>query len=404
LFINNAFVDAVSGRTFPTINPATEDKIADVAEADKVNPAKTIVMLISCQHLEVFNLRAWSTKQAAVNPDTTTIYVVMRSGLLSCLSLLPKSRGQMTASGSSFSTSLSHLFIHFPPGGLFPDGPYFTYTRKEPVGIVGQIIPWNYPVLMLAWKWGPALAAGCPVLLKPAEQTPLTALYVAALTQQAGFPDGVISVLPGYGPMSYYYCFVCAGSRTYVQEDIYDTFVKKAVEKAAARKVGDPFDKSVQQGPQVDAEMFTKVLNYIKSGVEQGGKLEAGGKRKGDKGYFIEPTVFSNVTDDFKIAREEIFGPVQTIIKFKTLDEVIERANDTKYGLASGIVTTNIDTANTFAHAINAGSVWINCYQAVVPQAPFGGFKESGIGRELGKAALDEYTELKTVTTKITYK
>uniref|UniRef100_A0A8D8UQH0 Retinal dehydrogenase 1 n=1 Tax=Cacopsylla melanoneura TaxID=428564 RepID=A0A8D8UQH0_9HEMI len=155
---------------------------------------------------------------------------------------------------------------------------------------------------------------------------------------------------------------------------------------------------------QVDEEMFNKVLNYIKSGVEQGGKLEAGGKRKGDKGYFIEPTVFSNVTDDFKIAREEIFGPVQTIIKFKSLDEVIERANDTKYGLAAGIVTSNIDTANTFAHAVNAGSVWINCYDAVLPQAPFGGFKESGIGRELGKAALDEYTELKTVTTKITYK
>ncbi|KAI5701599.1 hypothetical protein M8J76_009541 [Diaphorina citri] len=473
LFINNAFVDAVSGRTFPTINPATEDKIADVAEADKADVDKAV----ESAKAAFKRGSVWRNLDASGRGKLIYKLAELIDKNVDYLASLETLDNGKPYEDSIFDLGCaSDTFRYFAgwcdkiEGSTIPsDGPYFTYTRKEPVGIVGQIIPWNYPVLMLAWKWGPALAAGCPVLLKPAEQTPLTALYVAALTQQAGFPDGVISVLPGYGPtagaaiashpdiskvaftgstevghsimaaaaasnlkrvslelggksplvicadadvdmaveIAHNAIFANHGqncSRTYVQEDIYDTFVKKAAEKAAARKVGDPFDKSVQQGPQVDAEMFTKVLNYIKSGVEQGGKLEAGGKRKGDKGYFIEPTVFSNVTDDFKIAREEIFGPVQTIIKFKTLDEVIERANDTKYGLASGIVTTNIDTANTFAHAINAGSVWINCYDAVVPQAPFGGFKESGIGRELGKAALDEYTELKTVTTKITYK
>uniref|UniRef100_A0A8D9ECH7 Aldehyde dehydrogenase, mitochondrial n=2 Tax=Cacopsylla melanoneura TaxID=428564 RepID=A0A8D9ECH7_9HEMI len=476
LFINNAFVDAVSGKTFPTINPATETKITDVAEADKADVDRAVEAAKSAFKRG----SVWRNLDASARGKLIYKLAELIDSNVPYLASLESLDNGKPYEDSVFDLGCaSDTFRYFAgwcdkiEGSTIPsDGPYFTYTRKEPVGIVGQIIPWNYPVLMLAWKWGPALAAGCPVVLKPAEQTPLTALFVANLTKEAGFPDGVINVLPGYGPtagaaiahhpdiskvaftgstevghsimaaaaasnlkrvslelggksplvicadaeldmaveVAHNAIFAnhgqncCAGSRTYVQEGIYDAFVKKAAEKAASRTVGDPFESGVQQGPQVDEEMFNKVLNYIKSGVEQGGKLEAGGKRKGDKGYFIEPTVFSNVTDDFKIAREEIFGPVQTIIKFKSLDEVIERANDTKYGLAAGIVTSNIDTANTFAHAVNAGSVWINCYDAVLPQAPFGGFKESGIGRELGKAALDEYTELKTVTTKITYK
>lgn len=476
LFINNTFVDAVSGKTFPTFNPATEDKIVDVAEADKADVDKAV----AAAQAAFKRGSVWRNLDASGRGKLIYKLAELIDKNVPYLASLESLDNGKPYEDSVFDLGCaSDTFRYFAgwcdkiEGSTIPsDGPYFTYTRKEPVGLVGQIIPWNFPVLMLAWKWGPALAAGCPVLLKPAEQTPLTALYVAALSKEAGFPDGVINVLPGYGPtagaaianhpniskvaftgstevghnimaaaaasnlkrvslelggksplvicsdadldmaveIAYNAIFAnhgqnfCAGSRTFVQEEIYDNFVKKAGEKAAARVVGDPFESGVQQGPQVDIDMFSKVLKYIESGVEQGATLVTGGKRKFDKGYFIEPTVFANVTDEFKIAREEIFGPVQTILKFKTLDEVIERANNTKYGLAAGIVTSNIDTANTFAHAVNAGSVWINCYDAVVPQAPFGGFKESGVGRELGKAALDEYTELKTVTTKITYK
>lgn len=324
-------------------------------------------------------------------------------------------------------------------------------TRKEPVGVVGQIIPWNYPALMLSWKWGPALAAGCTIVLKPAEQTPLTALHIASLVKEAGFPAGVINVVPGYGPtagaaiaehqdiakvaftgstevgrlimaaaaksnlkrvslelggksplvifddanvdeaveIAFNAIFAnhgqncCAGSRTYVHSKIYDEFVKKAAAKAAARKVGDGFANGTEQGPQVDKEMFEKVFSYIESGKQQGAKLEAGGSRVGFQGFFIQPTVFSNVKDDMKIASEEIFGPVQSILKFDSLDEVIERANASSYGLAAGVMTKNIDTALTFAQAVQAGSMWVNCYDYVTPQCPFGGYKQSGIGREL---------------------
>lgn len=192
----------------------------------------------------------------------------------------------------------------------------------------------------------------------------------------------------------------CAGSRTFVQEKIYDEFVRKAVEMASSRRVGNPFEAGIQQGPQIDEEMFNKVLSYVDYGKQDGAKLECGGKRFGNVGYFIQPAVFSNVSDDNRIAREEIFGPVQTILKFKTIEEVIERANRTNYGLAAGVLTKNINNALTFANAVEAGSVWVNCYDAVVPQAPFGGYKQSGFGRELGADGLEPYLETKTIAIK----
>lgn len=192
----------------------------------------------------------------------------------------------------------------------------------------------------------------------------------------------------------------CAGSRTFVQEKIYDQFVAKAVVKARSRRVGNPFESGIQQGPQIDDEMFNKVLSYVDYGKQDGANLEFGGKRLGNEGYFIEPAVFSNVSDDNRIARDEIFGPVQTILKFKTIEEVIERANRTKYGLAAGVLTKNINNALTFANAVEAGSVWVNCYDAVVPQAPFGGYKQSGFGRELGADGLEPYLETKTIAIK----
>lgn len=344
------------------------------------------------------------------------------------------------------------------------DGNYFCYTRHEPVGVCGQIIPWNFPLLMQAWKLGPALATGNTVVMKLAEQTPLTGLYVAQLSKEAGFPDGVINVIPGYGPtagaaianhplvdkvaftgstevgkiiqkaaadnikrvtlelggksptivladadidqaveIAHFGLFFnmgqccCAASRLMVEESIYDEFVEKSIARAKRRTVGNPFDSKNEQGPQVDKEQFEKILGYIEKGQQEGATLVAGGQRHGDKGYYIQPTVFSNVTDDMTICREEIFGPVQAIQKFKTLDEVAERANKTQYGLAAAVLSKNNARSTYLAHALRAGTVWTNCYNVFSMAAPFGGYKQSGSGRELGEYGLEAYTEVKTV-------
>ncbi|MGH0120880.1 UNVERIFIED_CONTAM: hypothetical protein FKN15_014064 [Acipenser sinensis] len=343
------------------------------------------------------------------------------------------------------------------------DGDYFCYTRHEPVGVCGQIIPWNFPLLMQAWKLGPALATGNTVVMKVAEQTPLTALYVASLIKEAGFPEGVVNIVPGYGhtagaaisshmdidkvaftgstevgqliqqaasrnlkkvtlelggkspniilsdanledavEQAHFALFFnqgqccCAGSRTYVQEDVYNEFVERSVERAKKRVVGDPFSLQTEQGPQVDEDQFKKVLGYINAGKRDGAKLMCGGGVAADRGYFIQPTIFGEVKDNMTIAREEIFGPVMQILKFKTLEEVIERGNDTQYGLAAAVFTRDIDKAHYISAALRAGTVWINCYDVFGAQAPFGGYKASGNGRELGEYSLENYTEVKT--------
>jgi len=340
------------------------------------------------------------------------------------------------------------------------------------MGVCGIIIPWNSPVVMMGKTIGPALAAGNTVILKPAEQTSLSALYIASLAKEANFPAGVFNVVPGYGSkagaaiaehmnvdkitftgstntgkliqqasgksniksvtlelggksplvvfddadideavnLSHWALFMCngqvccAGSRTFVQEGIYDEFVKRSRQLAASRVVGDPFNENTVQGPQVNAQQMHKILELIDSGIKEGAKLEVGGKRIGNKGYFIEPTVFSNVSDDMRIAKEEIFGPVQQIIKFKTLDEIIKRSNDTIYGLGSGVLTKNIDNALQYSQGVRAGTVWVNCYFVVTPQTPLGGYKMSGFGREFGENGIYEYTQVKTITIKVPQK
>ncbi|CAO1425288.1 unnamed protein product [Diamesa hyperborea] len=472
IFINNEFLDAKSGRTFPTINPATGKKLANVAEGDKAD----VDLAVRAASVAFARGSEWRKMDASG-----------RGKLLSRLADLierdasPLANLETLDNGKPYEDSIFDIGcavdtlryyagwcdkIH---GNTIPvDGNFLSFTRKEPIGVVGQIIPWNYPILMLAWKWGASIATGCVSVLKPAEQTPLTALYIASLSKEAGFPAGVLNVVPGYGPtagnaisshpdirkvaftgstevgrlimeaaaksnlkkvslelggksplvifddadldeavpIAHNAIFAnhgqncCAGSRTFVQENIYNEFVRKSVEMTRARRVGNPFENNMQQGPQIDEEMFNKVLSYVELGKKDGAKLECGGKRLGNEGFFIEPAIFSQVTDNMRIATEEIFGPIQSILKFKTLDEVIERANRTNYGLAAGVVTKNIDTALTFAQAVEAGSVWVNCYDAVVPQAPFGGYKQSGFGRELGFDGLESYLETKTVTIK----
>jgi aldehyde dehydrogenase (NAD+) len=344
-------------------------------------------------------------------------------------------------------------------------GRYFTYTKREPVGVVGQIIPWNFPMLMVAWKWGPALTAGCTVVLKPAEQTPLSALRLGELALEAGYPAGVINIVPGFGEtagaalvaskgvdkiaftgetttgqlimanaaktlkrvtlelggkspnivfadadldaavegamlglyLNQGQC-CCAGSRLFVQDSVYDKMVEKLASKSQGRKLGDPFDPATEQGPQVDKAQFNKVMSYIEKGKSQGAKCLTGGERFGSRGYFIKPTVFSEVKDSMAIATDEIFGPVMQVLRFKEVDEAIERANTTDYGLAAAVWTRDIKKAHAIADRVRAGTVWINCYDVFDAAAPFGGFKNSGIGRELGEKSLDNYTELKTVT------
>ncbi|MFL5241224.1 MAG: aldehyde dehydrogenase family protein [Gemmataceae bacterium] len=469
LLIGGKWQDSVSGKTFPAINPATGETICQVAEGDKAD----------------VDLAVKSARKAFESGPWTKMNASERGRLLNRLAdLIEEHKDELARletlnNGKPLRDSLAADLpltvkcyryyagwadkIH---GKTIPvEGNYFCYTRHEAVGVVGQIIPWNFPLLMQAWKWGPALAAGCTIVLKPAEQTPLTALRVAQLAQDAGFPDGVINVIPGYGPTAgaaisghrdidkvaftgeyttgqlimeaaaksnlkrvtlelggkspnvifadadldaaiegaYFGLFFnqgqccCAGSRLFVEEKVKDKVVDKLLQRAKSQKVGDPFDPATTQGPQVSQEQCDRIMHYIDAGKKEGAKLLTGGKRLGERGYFIEPTVFDNVKDDMTIAKEEIFGPVMNVLSFKNLEEVIQRGNQTFYGLAAGVWTRDISKAHNLAKNLRAGTVWINCYDVFDAAAPFGGFKMSGIGRELGEYALQNYSEVKTV-------
>ncbi|XP_014510527.1 aldehyde dehydrogenase family 2 member B4, mitochondrial [Vigna radiata var. radiata] len=469
--INGRFVDAASGKTFPAYDPRTGEVIANVAEGD----AEDINRAVSAAR-KAFDEGPWPKMSA---------YERSRI-LLRFADLVEKHNDELAAletwnNGKPYEQAAKSevpLFVrlfHYYAGwadkihGLTvpADGDYHVQTLHEPVGVAGQIIPWNFPLIMFAWKVGPALACGNTIVLKSAEQTPLTALFVAKLFHEAGLPEGVLNVVSGYGPtagaalashmdvdklaftgstdtgkvvlelaarsnlkpvtlelggkspfivfddadvdkaveLAHFALFFnqgqccCAGSRTFVHERVYDEFLEKSKKRALRRVVGDPFKKGVEQGPQIDGEQFEKVLRYIKSGIESNATLECGGDRLGSKGFFIQPTVFSNVQDDMLIAQDEIFGPVQSILKFKDTDEVIERANRTRYGLAAGVFTKNVDTANKLMRALRAGTVWINCFDVFDAAIPFGGYKMSGIGREKGIYSLHNYLQVKAVVT-----
>jgi aldehyde dehydrogenase (NAD+) len=473
LLINNEWVDSVSGKRFETINPATGEVICDVAEADAADVEKAVTAA-----RKAFNSGDWPKISARKRGEL--IYkladlIEQNKEELAFLETLDNGKpiGESLTIDLPFAIACYRYYAGWADkiqGKTIPvDGPQFCYTRHEPVGVVGQIIPWNFPLVMQAWKLGPALATGNTVILKTAEQTPLSALRIGELILEAGFPPGVVNILSGYGPTAgaaishhmdidkvaftgstevghlimeasaksnlkrvtlelggkspnivfadadfdaaiagvhlglFFNQGQCcnAGSRVFVEESCYDEFVQKCAEKAQQRRVGDPFDENTQQGPQVDDVQFEKVMSYIESGIHEGARVLCGGKRVGDRGYFIQPTVFADVQDHMKIAREEIFGPVMSIIKFKDVEEVIQRGNDTIYGLAAGIWTKDLSKAHKVAHGLRAGTVWINTYHAFDVAAPFGGFKQSGIGRELGEYGLQQYTEVKTVNIRL---
>jgi aldehyde dehydrogenase (NAD+) len=471
LFIGGQWRGSVSGKTFPTINPATGQTMCQVAAGD----AADIDQAVQAAR-KALESGPWSTMDAAD-----------RGRLLLRLADLVESRAKELATLESLNCGkligdalgdvqgVANTLRYYGgwadkiEGRTLPvRGNFLSYTLRQPVGVVGQIIPWNFPLLMLAWKWGPALACGNTVVSKPAEQTPLTAMRLAQLSIEAGFPPGVINVVNGFGETAgaalvahpgvdkiaftghvdtakiiqktaadtlkrttfelggkspnvifadasmnaaltgafhaiYFHGGQCctAGSRLFVEDKIHGEFVARLTDLAKKRKLGDPLKLDTEQGPQVSREQLDKILHYVDLGQKQGAKLLAGGQRVGDKGFFVAPAIFDNVADDMAIARDEIFGPVVSVLPFKDVDEVIRRANNTSYGLAAAVWTKDIDKAHLFARRVKAGTVWVNCYHVVDSTTPFGGFKMSGQGRENGAAALEHYTELKTVTIKL---
>ncbi|KAJ0037387.1 hypothetical protein Pint_23011 [Pistacia integerrima] len=479
LLINGKFVDSASGKTFPTLDPRTGNVIAHVAEGDSEDVDRAVAAA-----RKAFDEGPWPKMTAYV----TTLHLRLKDQGYFCALLICLKNIMMKLQHLRLGIMESHMnrlpklkyqwlcvFFRYYAGwadkihGLTvpADGEHHVQILHEPFGVAGQIIPWNFPLLMFAWKVAPALACGNTIVLKTAEQTPLSALYAAKLFLEAGLPPGVLNIISGFGPtagaalsshmdvdklaftgstdtgkivlqlaaksnlkpvtlelggkspfivcedadvekaaeLAHFALFFnqgqccCAGSRTFVHERIYDQFLEKAKALAVNRVVGDPFKAGIQQGPQIDTEQFEKILRYIRVGVDSGATLETGGERFGSTGYYVQPTVFSNVQDDMLIAKEEIFGPVQSILKFKDLGDVVRRANTTRYGLAAGVFTQNIDTANTLTRALRAGTVWVNCFDVFDAAIPFGGYKMSGQGREKGIYGLNSYLQVKAVVT-----
>ena len=472
MLIGGKWQESLSGKRFPTVNPVNEQVIAEVPEGNQADVDAAVKAARTA-----FESGPWHKMDARDRGRLMNkLADLMEKNLdeLAGLETLDNGKPISDAKGADLPLAIDCLRYYAGwadklTGDTIPiRGNYFCYTRREPVGVAGQIIPWNFPILMAAWKWGPALAAGCTIVMKPAEQTPLTCLRMAELAQEAGIPDGVINVVTGYGqtgaaivkhPGVDKIAFTghyetaqkimvdaagtlkrltfelggkspnvvfadadldaavagaefglffnqgqccCAGSRLFVEQSIHDKFVEKLVSRAKTRKLGDPFDSTTTQGPQVDSDQFQKIMSYIDKGKTEGAHCLTGGTRFGDKGFFIEPTVFTNVTDNMSIARDEIFGPVLSVLPFKNADEIIERANSTYYGLAAAVWTRDVAKAHKFAASVRAGTVWVNCYDVFDAAAPFGGFKMSGMGRECGEIALSNYTELKTVTMSLT--
>ena len=478
LFINGQWCDAASGKTFETPNPATGETLARVAEGS----AEDIDRAVRAAR-RAFEQGPWGRMSPSERGR-----IIWRIGDLilehadELAQLESLDNGKPFAVAQAADVPLAADLFHYMAGWAtkiegntinisvpyMPGANFHSYTLREPLGVVGQSIPWNFPLLMAAWKLGPALAAGNCVVLKPAEQTPLTALRLAGLIAEAGMPEGVVNVVPGFGEtagaalaahndvdkvaftgstevgklivaasgasnlkkltlelggkspnivfndaddgaiegaanaifFNHGQCCV-AGSRLYVQRGRFDEVVDGVAQIAKSIKMGPGMEQGTQMGPLVSDEQFRRVTSFLESGKSDGATTLAGGGRFGDRGYFVEPTVLTNTRPEMQVVREEIFGPVLVAAPFTDLDEIAAVANDSEYGLGAGIWTSDISKAHALAKKLRAGTVWINCYNVFDAALPFGGYKQSGWGREMGHEVLNNYTEVKAVTTQL---
>ncbi|MBO0803780.1 MAG: aldehyde dehydrogenase family protein [Nocardiopsaceae bacterium] len=477
LFIDGQWVPAASGKTFQTPDPATGETLAHVAEGD----AEDIDRAVRAAR-KAFDDGPWGR----ITPSERG-KIIWRIGDLilehadELAQLESLDNGKPFAAARAGDIPASADLFHYMAGWAtkiegntinisapyLPGANFHTYTLREPVGVVGQIIPWNFPLMMAAWKLGPALTTGNTVVLKPAEQTPLTALRLAELIAEAGVPDGVVNVVTGFGETAgaalaahdlvdkiaftgstevgrlivqaatgnlkrvslelggkspnivfndaspqavegaanaifFNHGQNCvAGSRLFVQQDRFDEVVEGVARIASSIRLGPGLDEDTEMGPLVSDEQLRRVTGYLESGKNEGATAVSGGGRHGDKGYFVQPTVLTNTRPEMKVVREEIFGPVVVAAPFQSLDEIAAIANDTPYGLGAGIWTQDISKAHALAKKIRAGTVWINCYNVTDAAQPFGGFKQSGWGREMGHEVLEAYTEVKAVTAQL---
>lgn len=472
LLIDGKWVDAESGKTFETVNPATGQVLTTVAEGGKADVDKAVKAA-----RKAFEEGPWRKMAAAER--ARLIYrladeIEKRADEFAQIETLDNGKPIKESRWVDVVQAVE-TFRYYAGWVTKLEGEttnvnpnFFTYTLREPIGVVGQIIPWNFPLLMAAWKLGPALACGNTLLLKPAEQTPLTAIKLGELCCEVGFPPGVVNIITGFGANSAGEAIsnhmdidkvaftgedktgreivkaslgnlkrvslelggkapnivfadadidaavkgaimgiffnqgqvCCAGSRLFLDNKIHDEFMTKLQDRVSKMKQGPGIDETTQIGAQVSKEQVERIMGYIEAGQKEGAKLVCGGERpQGElaKGYFVKPTIFDNVKNDMKIAQEEIFGPVLAVIPFNTMEEVAEQANKTSFGLSGAVWTTDIKKAHKFAAHIKAGTIWVNCYNMFDPQMPFGGYKMSGYGRELGKQSIELYSNTKSV-------